>query len=465
MDKGKYNRLIALLSQVDELKDGFITQKGGPGSIDIRINNTEKFKEWKADVVLFLHDFKSEYSKDIINTIEGMKGWHDERDFEDVVAKLNAIKKKYDNEYKSKTNFIAENKLEGESNMKKVFVSHSTKDADLVEEFIDFMEIMGVERNDIYCTSIDGTISTGTNFIDNIKTNIKNTEKVIFIITPEYLKSKFCLAEMGAAWVLNQKIYPIIFKPLDFSILEDTPLKGIQANKIDSIESIISICDEFEKNGLMQRKDTNFINKKSKSLYQKFNEILEMYDNSNYYIDNEQILIENRKLENQVKVMEKYIYDFKEYSEYLRKEGDIIGGFEGFNLRSDYIKGFNKQVDELKGELKQFSNCVIKCIFLNEFRQEAFILNMNDSQEKREIEECIDNNQLKICDNQVYLSNYNIEIEKLIKKLKRFNELIEWIKKYNNNDYYNLAYKYGIQFLNMSEVIFWERVLGQKIHI
>ena len=107
MDKGKYNRLIALLSQVDELKDGFITQKGGPGLIDVRINNTEKFKEWKADVVLFLHDFKSEYSKDIINTIEGMKGWHDERDFEDVVAKLNAIKKKYDNEYKSKTNFIA----------------------------------------------------------------------------------------------------------------------------------------------------------------------------------------------------------------------------------------------------------------------------------------------------------------------------------------------------------------------
>lgn len=134
MDKGKYNRLIALLSQVDELKDGFITQKGGPGSIDIRINNTEKFKEWKADVVLFLHDFKSEYSKDIINTIEGMKGWHDERDFEDVVAKLNAIKKKYAIRPEIIGNCNMENESKGERNMKKMQVFISSTYTDLLDE-------------------------------------------------------------------------------------------------------------------------------------------------------------------------------------------------------------------------------------------------------------------------------------------------------------------------------------------
>ena len=119
--------------------------------------------------------------------------------------------------------------------MKKIFISHSTKDVELIEKFLDFLEIaMGISREEVYCTSIAGTISTGQKFIDNIENNIKSAKIVIFIITPQYLKSKFCLAEMGAAWVLNQKIYPLIFNPLDFDVLEDTPLKGIQAKILNS---------------------------------------------------------------------------------------------------------------------------------------------------------------------------------------------------------------------------------------
>src|ERR1700736_4385282 len=41
----------------------------------------------------------------------------------------------------------------------------------------------------------------GLRFIDYIRDTIDETRLVIFLVSPGFLESKFCLAESGAAWV------------------------------------------------------------------------------------------------------------------------------------------------------------------------------------------------------------------------------------------------------------------------
>ena len=89
--------------------------------------------------------------------------------------------------------------------MKGIFISHSTKNGELVEQFVEFLKLgMGIENSRIFCTSENGTLPTGRHFVEIIKREVQKREMVIVLITPEYLKSRFCMMELGAAWVVAQ---------------------------------------------------------------------------------------------------------------------------------------------------------------------------------------------------------------------------------------------------------------------
>lgn len=117
---------------------------------------------------------------------------------------------------------------------KSVFVSHATKDKDLVAAVVDLIEDgVGVPESEIFCSSLDGYgIPTGENFIQHIKSQIDEPSVVILLLTPSYFKSNFCLCEMGAAWVKSHKIFPILVPPLTYADVKDV-LTSTQAAKID----------------------------------------------------------------------------------------------------------------------------------------------------------------------------------------------------------------------------------------
>ena len=129
---------------------------------------------------------------------------------------------------------------------KEVFISHSTKDKPLIDEFVKFIILgLDVDRKNIYCVSYNpDEIPAGEQFTEHIKFNINNSKVVFFLITPNFLESKFCLAELGAAWALGKKIIPIIVEPLNFDALGETPLLAKQAFKLGSVETI---ADELKK--------------------------------------------------------------------------------------------------------------------------------------------------------------------------------------------------------------------------
>lgn len=124
--------------------------------------------------------------------------------------------------------------------MNKIFISHSSKDKDLVDFFVLLLEdYLHIDSDDIFCTLRTNSIVAGSDFITNIRDNLTDAKIVFFLITSNYIESKFCLMEMGAAWALKNNIVPIIVPPLNFDALSDTPLRSIQSIMLTNESSLI----------------------------------------------------------------------------------------------------------------------------------------------------------------------------------------------------------------------------------
>lgn len=130
----------------------------------------------------------------------------------------------------------------------KVFISHAAKDKELVDAFCEFFE-NGMGVRDIFCSSKSGCLGIGEDFIRRIREEVCGCEYVIFLITPEYLKSSFCQIEMGAAWALGKQIIPIIVPPLTFSDL-NKPMDDKQAIKLTNKEGLDQMYRELLQKGI-----------------------------------------------------------------------------------------------------------------------------------------------------------------------------------------------------------------------
>ncbi|MFD0794634.1 toll/interleukin-1 receptor domain-containing protein [Mucilaginibacter litoreus] len=100
-----------------------------------------------------------------------------------------------------------------------IFISHSSKDQQIVSAFIEkILNLgLGINRDDIFYTSAKDTgPKSGVDFKNTIKERIVTSVAVIQIITTSYKESEVCLNEMGAAWVLTDNVIPFILEPIHF---------------------------------------------------------------------------------------------------------------------------------------------------------------------------------------------------------------------------------------------------------
>lgn len=122
-----------------------------------------------------------------------------------------------------------------------LFISHSSKDAELVKLFCDLLvDKFRIDEDDIFCTSMTNSLKVGRDFISSIRDNLQSRDAAIFFITENYKNSIFCLMEMGAAWAFKDNIIPIVIPPMDFEFFKDTPLKTIQAMRLNSSSDIMN---------------------------------------------------------------------------------------------------------------------------------------------------------------------------------------------------------------------------------
>lgn len=130
---------------------------------------------------------------------------------------------------------------ENNTTIKKVFISHAHSDAKIVEELIELLESIGLESNQIFCTSFEGYgIGLGENFLNPIKDELLSEALVLFLLSDSFYKSPVCLCEMGATWVLAKEHIPIIVPPLDYNDIKGViPLtQGLKINESLKLNSL-----------------------------------------------------------------------------------------------------------------------------------------------------------------------------------------------------------------------------------
>lgn len=132
---------------------------------------------------------------------------------------------------------------------KQIFISHSGKDEQIVRDFVDLILNggMNIPSNKIFCTSLEGLkIVSGDDWRNSILTSLKSAKINFLIISPNYKESEVCMNEMGAAWVSDGKVLPLIIEPINYKTV-GVIQEPIQIEKLLDETSLDNIKDEVQR--------------------------------------------------------------------------------------------------------------------------------------------------------------------------------------------------------------------------
>lgn len=133
------------------------------------------------------------------------------------------------------------------SPMNKIFISHSSKDFKYVEELIEILELIGVEREQIFCSSVAGHgVDLGSDIFERIKQEISGDTTLIYVLSNNFFSSPVCLCEMGAAWVLTKTQIPILIPPFNYSDIKGVLSPSISSAKLNRPLDISSLKEKIE---------------------------------------------------------------------------------------------------------------------------------------------------------------------------------------------------------------------------
>ena len=137
-------------------------------------------------------------------------------DFEQAKGLIQLLKKDFEENANEQT--------EMNNSIHKIFISHSSEDKEIVEEFVDLLETIGLDSNQIFCSSLSGYgIPLGENFIEKLKTELSASDSmVIFMLSENFYRSPVCMCEMGATWIQSKEHIPVLIPPLKFEDLDGT---------------------------------------------------------------------------------------------------------------------------------------------------------------------------------------------------------------------------------------------------
>ncbi|MFA8299724.1 MAG: toll/interleukin-1 receptor domain-containing protein [Hyphomicrobiales bacterium] len=199
----------------------------------------------------------------------------------------------YDYDYKRYSNYLEKkiNKLEdiidqlpllipeqpqnNNTSVKKIFISHSSKDKDIVKYIIKLLRAMNVRPNQIFCTSFDGYgIELGEDYLKRLKTELNDEILVLFILSENFYKSEISLCEMGATWVKTNQHIPILIPPFDFKDMKGV-IPTTQGMKIDDGRKVNSLKSKIKKYLSLEEIEDNIWESDRNEIITEINSILD----------------------------------------------------------------------------------------------------------------------------------------------------------------------------------------------
>lgn len=191
----------------------------------------DAYLEWHKEALLYFGDFYSNANPDFMtfknldNRLNGY-GLHD--NFKSIYGIYNLL-------MKNATKQLNDKQPQKEKTPM-VFISHSSKDKSFVEALVDLLESLGLTKNNLFCSSVDGYgIPLGYDIFETIRGLFQEHELyVIFIHSPRYYESHVSLNEMGAAWVLKTDFCSILTKDMEFKNMTGVVNNSSLSIKVDS---------------------------------------------------------------------------------------------------------------------------------------------------------------------------------------------------------------------------------------
>lgn len=346
--------------------------------------------------------------------------------------------------------------------MKKIFISHSEKDKEIVKYFTDDILIgcLGFHHTDIFCTSLDGMkIESGKYWRDQIKQNLVDAKIVFLIITPNYKSSEMCQNELGAVWILEKEVLPVIVEPINYSsvgilqevnqiekLLDEKCLDRIK----DIVENIFSDSIRKAKTDRWTDKKREFITKTKlyikkhpfelpvskdefEKLSQEYTALTESYEN---------IVQEKSQLENAVEDLRK------------TKGNQVVNNsLKKHGLKND-LDEFNETVSEVKKNLEKVSP-VIRTLVFNGYTGRD--LRIDYQTYAAEIEKAIARSQInedmQILWNSKTMNDICHSLDSLEESLKRL----------SSDSMEELDEKYNVE-LHIKNLDFWKNIINTTLY-
>jgi hypothetical protein len=265
---------------------------------------------------------------------------------------------------------------------KSVFISHSSKDKEIANAIVNLLEHgIGLPEDEIFCSSVEGYgVPSGKDFLSFIKDQIEEPKIVILLLTPSYWESKFCLCEMGAAWVKSHQIFPILVPPLNNKDLQAV-LLTTQAFEIKNSAKYNEIRDCLL--GFQELKLDKKSNKKWDIQRQEFIDKLpglldqliipkevsvEEYSDLQSQLEESQVELNKYQQDNQT--LHNYIERLKSLKNIdevntIKQELKITGTSEQFEAQVEQIK---QQLREITSE-KEVSICILSDYYKQTYRE------------------------------------------------------------------------------------------------
>lgn len=208
-------------------------------------NNTKRVEDLiingylnSADLRIYLRELKK-----AINDIKDL--FENEEDLENGLKSISSVVNTPFNTYSdSKIDKKIEDKnlnnslIKSKEKKKLYFISHSSIDAKIAKNLAYLINDLGVKNEKIVCTSVpEFGVKHGENIIEFLKQSFEYDITVIYVISKNYFNSRYCLNEMGAAWI--KQTDKIIVK------LDDEEIK-------DCVLSSSDFYSKYDKDGAHQ---------------------------------------------------------------------------------------------------------------------------------------------------------------------------------------------------------------------
>lgn len=233
--------LLELINKTEEIEKLF-HKSSDSMPLDI-IYDRQEFRLWLQETKFELRDIydrtKDTFVWETINDLSAnFNGWSDRLMFDKVKGNLFAIRKnidKYFPQTESKTVHVKEKEMPKKS---KLFISHSSKDKEYVEAIVSMFDDMGLNDEQVFCSSIPGyDIPLGKSIFDYLMELFQNYDlHIVFVHSKNYYQSPVSLNEMGAAWVLKKSFTSILLPGFDFSEMKGVVNSADIAIKLDQSE-------------------------------------------------------------------------------------------------------------------------------------------------------------------------------------------------------------------------------------